>query len=324
MSQRRSVLRGAFALVFATICASVGAQSYPTKAIQLLVPYAPGGAGDVTARLVAQKMAEILGQPVIVDNRPGAGAIVAAATTAKAKPDGYTLLLTGSGTTLSVVLFKTLPYNLIQDFTHVSSLAFFDLSLIVSGQSNFNSVADVLAYAKANPGKLNVGTISVGSTQNLAAEMFKSMAGIDAVIVPYKSTAEIISALRSKDLHIAVEILPPILGQISGKVVKVLAVTSSKRFPGLPEVPTLSESGLPNFEATSWNGISAPANTPAPIIDRLAKAIEAAVASPDVQKKLQTMGVVGRSSSPEQMTQLINYDITKWKAVIEKAAIPRQ
>jgi tripartite-type tricarboxylate transporter receptor subunit TctC len=185
-------------------------------------------------------------------------------------------------------------------------------------------VADVLAFARANPGKLNIGTVRVGSTQNLAAEMFKSMAGIDAVIIPYKTTAEIISALRSKDLHVAIEILPPILGQVTGKVVKPLAMTSNTRFPGLPDVPTLSESGVPGFDASSWNGVSVPAKTPSAIVERLAAEIQKAVASPEVQKELQGLGMVARASTPEQMTQRMTSDMAKWKAVIDKAGIPKQ
>lgn len=324
MSQRRSVLRSALALSLAAICASADAQPYPTKPIQLVVGFAPGGAGDIIARQVAQKMSGNMGQSVVVENRPGAGAATAAVAVAKAKPDGYTLLLTGNGTAISSVLFKNLPYNLARDFRHVSTLAFFDLALITNGESDFNSVVDVLAYAKANPGKLSIGTSRVGSTQHLAAEMFKSMAGIDAVSIPYKSTGEMLSALRSKDIPVAFEIVSPILGQFSAKAVKPLAVTASRRFPGLPEVPTLAESGVTGFEASSWAGVSVPVNTPTPIVNRLAKEIEVAVASPDVQKALQALGFVARSSTPDQMTQRINQDMTKWKAVIEKAGIPPQ
>jgi tripartite-type tricarboxylate transporter receptor subunit TctC len=319
---RLFIKRCAMTLAFAASCAAVGAQSYPAKPIQLFVAFAPGGAGDIVARLLAKKMGENMGQPVIVENRPSP--VVAVVTVAKAKPDGYSLMMAGSGTALSSVLFKSLPYDLMGDFTHVSTLASFDLALIASSQSGFNSVAEVLAYAKASPGKLNIGTVRIGSTQHLAAEMFKSMAGIDAVLVPYKTTAEIISALRSKDVQVAMEILPPVLGQITGKNVKALAVASHSRFPGLPEVPTMSESGIPGFEASSWNGISVPANTPVAIVNRLAREIEAAIASPDVQKELRAIGMVARSSSPDEMSQRMKSDMAKWKTVIEKAGIPQQ
>jgi tripartite-type tricarboxylate transporter receptor subunit TctC len=324
VSSRRLLLRGASALALAAACASSGAQTpaYPTKPITWYVAFAPGGAGDIVARLVARKMGESMGQPVVIENRPAP--MVAPVTVAKAKPDGYTLLMAGSGTALTQVLFKTIPYDLMGDFTHVSTLASFDLSLLANGQSEFNTAADVLAFARANPGKLNIGTVRIGSTQHLAAEMFKSMAGIDAVIVPYKTTAEIISALRAKDIQVAMEILPPVLGQVSSKVVKPLAITSTRRFPGLPDVPTLTESGVAGFEASSWNGMSVPAKTPKDIVDRLAREVAKAMASPDVQKELQAVGMVAKASTPEQMTQRMAGDMAKWKGVIDKANIPKQ
>jgi tripartite-type tricarboxylate transporter receptor subunit TctC len=301
---------------------SAWAQTYPVKPIQLFVAFAPGGAGDIVARVVAKKLGENLGQPVVIENRPSP--VVAVVTVARAKPDGYTLMMAGSGTALTSGLFKSLPYDLMGDFIHVSTMASFDLSLLTGTQSGFQTLADVLAFARANPGKLNIGTVRIGSTQHLTAELFKSMAGIDAVIIPYKTTADIITALRAKDVHVAIEMLPPVLGQISGKTVKALAMTSSSRFPGMPDVPTMAESGLPGFEAASWNGISVPANTPPAIVNKLAKELEAAIASAEVQRELQAVGMVAQASTPEQMTRRMRNDMVKWKAVIEKAGIPKQ
>ncbi len=322
MRRRNFMVQASTMLALSSPCRPVSAQTYPVKPIQLFVALAPGGAGDIVARMVARKLGESMGQPVVVENRPSP--VVAVATVARAKPDGYTLMMAGSGTALSSALFKSLPYDLMGDFTHISTMASFDLVLVAGNPSGFHSVADVLAYAKAHPGKLNIGTIRIGSTQQLTAEMFKSMAGMDAVVVPYKTTPDVVTALRSNDVQVAMEILSPVLGQIKGKNLKALAVTSSSRFPGLPDVPTLSESGIPGFEASSWNGISAPADTPAPVVQRLAKEIEAALASPEVQKELQAIGIVARSSSPAQMTQRMQADMAKWRAIIEKAGIPRQ
>ena len=321
MTQRRSLIGTAMTLALASVCNFAFAQSYPTKPIQFYVAFAPGGAGDLVARLVAKKMSDSMGQPVIIENRPAP--LVAVTTVAKSKPDGYAMILAGSGTALTSGLFKTLPYDLMADFTHVSSLANFDLALITGDQSGLNSAADVIAFAKANPGKLNIGTVRIGSTQNLTAEMFKSMAGIDAVIVPYKTTGDIISGLRSNDIQVAFEILSPILTQVTGKNLKALALTSFRRFPALPDVPTLSESAIPGFEASSWNGVSVRAGTPAPIVDRLVKEIDKAVKSPEVQKALLATGMVPAASSSEQMTQRIKSDIDKWRAVIDKAGITR-
>jgi tripartite-type tricarboxylate transporter receptor subunit TctC len=322
MTRRRFMLCGAAALAQTSLGVQAQAQAYPTKPIQLYVALAPGGAGDLVARMVAKKMGESMGQPVVVENRPAP--IIAVSTVAKAKPDGYTMMMAGSGTALSSALFKSLPYDLMGDFTHVSTFASFDMTLVTGAESGFNSVADVLSYARVNPGKLNIGTIRIGSTQHLTAEMLKSMTGIDAVIVPYKTTPDVVTALRAKDIQVAIEILSPVLGQIKSKSIKALAVTSSSRFPGLPEVPTLAESGVANFEASSWNGLSVPAQTPAAVVARLAKEVQAAILAPDVQKELQAMGMVARASTPEQMTQRMKSDMAKWKTVIEKAGIEQQ
>lgn len=324
---RKTSLVKLWALVLIAIGTSLGmvsawAQTYPVKPIQLFVAFAPGGAGDIVARVVAKKLGENLGQPVVIENRPSP--VVAVVTVARAKPDGYTLMMAGSGTALTSGLFKSLPYDLMGDFIHVSTMASFDLSLLTGAQSGFQTVADVLAFARANPGKLNIGTVRIGSTQHLTAELFKSMAGIDAAIIPYKTTADIITALRAKDIHVAMEMLPPVLGQIAGKTVKALAMTSSSRFPGMPDVPTLAESGLTGFEAASWNGISVPANTPPAIVSKLAKELDAAIASAEVQRELQAVGMVAQASTPEQMTRRMRNDMAKWKTVIDKAGIPKQ
>lgn len=300
------------------------AQDYPSKPITVVVAFGPGGAGDLVTRRVAQAMSATTGQSVVVENRPGAGAAAAAVIVAKSRPDGYTVLLTGNGTAISSVLFQNLPYNLARDFRHVSSIASFDLGLIVDGQSRFRSVADVIAFAKANPGKLSIGTSRIGSTQHLAAEMFKSMAGIDAISVPYKTTGEMISAVRANDVQVAFEVLSPILGQLSSNAIRAVAVTATRRFPGLPDVPTVAEAGVPGFDASSWAGFSVPAATPTAVVQKLASIVQAAVASPEVQASLQGMGYVASASTPEQMTARMNDDAAKWKKVIVQAEIPLQ
>ncbi len=302
--------------------ARAAAEPYPARPLRLLVPYAAGGAGDIVARLVASKLGERLGQPVVVDNRPGP--FIATATAAKAPADGHTLVMTTSGTALSSVLFKNPPYDLLGDFTHVSTLAFFDLVLLAGGRSGLQSAAQVLAYARANPGKLNIATIQPGSTQHLVAELLMVKAGIQAVVVPYKSTADVLLALRSGDVQVALEILPPVLGQLAGKDIKALALTSAHRFAGLPDLPTLAEAAVPGFEASSWNGISVPRHTPPVIVARLAQEVAAVMGLPDVRQQLQALGMVARASAPEQMAAHVKADMAKWKAVIEKAGIALQ
>jgi tripartite-type tricarboxylate transporter receptor subunit TctC len=287
----------------------------------MYVAFGPGGAGDIVARAVSREMTASLHQPVVVDNRPAP--MVADTLVAKSKPDGYSLMATGSGTALTAALFRSPPYDLFKDFAHVSTMAFFSLALVTAADSPFKSVADVIAQAKAQPGKLNIGTVRIGSTQNLTAELFRTLAGIEVVLVPYRSTADLVTALRSRDVQVAVEIVSPLLGQIRAGTLRPLAVTSTQRFGGLPEVPTVAET-LPGFDATSWIGISVAAGTPPRIVATLNRHIGLAVASPAVQKVLGEAGMLAQASTPEAMTQRLKDDLLKWRGVIDKAGIERQ
>ena len=300
------------------------AQTFPTKPIKIVVPFGAGGVADLTARTVAQKLSESLGQPVVVENKPGAGGVVAGDTVAKAEPDGHTLLLMSNGTAVSAGLFKSLPFDTVRDFTPVSTLGFFDIAIITPADSKFKTLGELLAFAKANPGKLNVGSINIGSTQNLTAELFKSTSGADMQIVPFNGTPAVITALRGGQIDVAVEILGPVLPQIRANALRALVVTSDKRAAVLPEVPTAKESGLPTFVASSWNALAAPAKTPQAVIARLNKEIAAAVNSPDVKKKLADLNVEGRTSSPEQAAELLASETRRWGEVITRAKIPTQ
>ncbi len=281
-----AVFRPLLAALLACVSLAAAAQAFPAKPVRLIVGFAPGGVADITARVVAQKLSEQLGQQVIVDNRPSAGGIVAAEAVAKAEPDGHTLLLMTNGNAVSASLFRALPYDTLADFAPVSTLGFFDVAVVVPADSKIDSVQGLLAVAKANPGKLNIGTINVGSTQNLAAELFKSATALDAIIVPYKGSPAVITALRGHDVQVAFEMLAPVIPQAKGGAVRILAVTSERRFPGLPDVPTVAESGVPGYAATSWNAIAAPAKTPRAVIDRLNREINAALKAPEVVEKL--------------------------------------
>ncbi|MFN0305790.1 MAG: Bug family tripartite tricarboxylate transporter substrate binding protein [Burkholderiales bacterium] len=323
-----SVALGSIVLLIASIlCSVVFAQSgapYPSKPIRFLVPFAPGGVGDLTARVIAHKMSENMGQQVVVDNRPSAGMIVSADMTLKAEPDGYTMVLSGNGTAVSVSLFKALPYDPLVDFAQVSTLAFFDLLLVTGPNSKFNSMADVLVFARSNPGKLDIGTVSIGSTQNLSAELFRSMAGIDAQIIPFKATPALLNAMRANDVHLVFEFIGPLMPQIKNNTVKPLAISSNRRSAMFPDVPTLDESGVPGFQVASWNAVSVHAKTPRAIVERLSKEVAAATNSPDVKEKLQLLGMDARAMTPEQTHKLMAAEITKWKSVIERAKIPLQ
>lgn len=314
----------AAAVLSCAASAQNSAQNFPSKPIRFLLPQAPGGVADITARLVTQKMSDSLGQQIIIDNRPSAGAIVAAEAAAKSAPDGYTLFLTGSGTAASVSLMKSLPYDLLRDFAQVSTMGFFDLVLLTSNESKLTSVREVIAYAKSNPGKLTIGSINIGSTQNLAALMFKSMAGIDAQIVPYKATPAMLTSVRGNEINTGVEIIAPVLTQIKAGAIRALAVTSAERVSALPNVPTIAESGVPGYQASSWNGVSVPAKTPRAIIDRLNKAFAAAINSPDVKQKLEELGITPRAMSPDDTRKLMVSYVEKWRKVIEAAHIEKQ
>jgi tripartite-type tricarboxylate transporter receptor subunit TctC len=299
-------------------------QDYPARPIRFLVPFGPGGVGDITSRAVAQKLSALLGQQVIVDNRPSAGGIVATEIVAKAEPDGHTLLLLNNAHAVSATLFKSLPYDTVRDFAPISTLSTFSIVLVVSPDSPIKSVKDLIAQVKANPNKLNVGTVIIGSTQYLSAELFKSMAGLDMVTVPFNNTGAVLTALRSNNVQVAFEVLAPIIGQIKGGGVRALAVTPAARFAGLPEIPTVAESGVPGYQVTGWNGIAAPAKTPRAIIDRLNKEVTAVLAAPDLKQRFQELGVEARPSTPEAFRGFLGAEIAKWNTVIEKAKIPRQ
>ena len=322
--QATGLVNLALAAATAAAVSAASAQGYPSRPVKIVVPFAAGGVADITARVLAQKMTENVGQQVLVENRPSAGGILASETVAKAEPDGYTLLFITNGNAVSVSLFRSLPYDTVKDFAPVSTVGFFDLVLVVDSASKIGSVRDLVAFAKANPNKLNIGTINPGSTQHLAAELFKSMSGIDAQVVPFKATPAVITALKGGDVQVAFEILTPVLGQIKGGTLKALAVTSERRYPGLPEVPTVGEAGVPGYQASSWNGVAAPAKTPKAVIDRLNREVNAAVAAPEVRKRLQELGVDARAGTPEALGALLVSEIAKWKAVIERAKIEKQ
>lgn len=300
------------------------AQVFPSKPLKIVVPFGAGGVADLTARTVAAKLAESLGQAVVIENKPGAGGVVAGDTVAKAEPDGHTLLLMSNGTAVSAGLFKSLPFDTVRDFAPISILGTFDIAIITPADSKFKTLGELLAYARANPGKLNLGSINIGSTQNLAAELFKTTSGADMQIVPFNGTPAVITALRGGQIDAALEILGPVLPQINTKVLRALAVTGDKRAAVLPDVPTAKESGLPGFVASSWNALAAPAKTPKDVIARLNKEVAAALNNPDIKKKLHDLNVEANPSSPEQAVALLGSEIKRWGDVIVRAKVPTQ
>jgi tripartite-type tricarboxylate transporter receptor subunit TctC len=311
--------------IFAFFCSlTCFAQTFPSKPIKIIVPFGPGGIADLTARIVAQKMSSNLGQGVVIENKPSAGGVVAADLVAKSEPDGYTLLLMSNGTAISANLFQKLPYDTLKDFEPLSTLGFFDIAIVASESSKYLQLKDLIQAAQTNPGKLNIGSINIGSTQNLAAELFKSSANLDIQVVPFNGTPAVITALRGGQIDAGVEILGPLVPQIKSKAVRLLAVTGNKRSNFFPDVPTVTEMGLKNFTASSWNGLAAPAKTPPTVVNLLNKTINDAVNDPEVKGKLQDIFVEAHSSSIKDARTLLENDIKRWGNIIDKAHIPKQ
>ncbi|MFY9185232.1 MAG: tripartite tricarboxylate transporter substrate binding protein [Limnohabitans sp.] len=299
--------------------------SFPTKPLRIVVPFGAGGVADLTARAVAQKLSENLGQAVIIDNRPGAGGIVAGELVAKAPADGHTLLLMSNGTAVSAGLFKSLPFNPRTDFAPVSLLGLFDIAIVVPESSPHKTLAELVSFGRANPGKLNIGTINIGSTQHLAAELFRSQANLITQIVPYNGTPAVINALRGGQVDAVVEILGPLKPQINAKAVRLLGVMGSARPKDQPQVPVVRElPGLSNFNVSSWNALAAPGKTPKAVVDRLSAEVAKVLSEPEMVQRLAGFNVEAKASTPAQLAQLLDNDIKRWGDVIQKAGIPLQ
>ncbi len=324
LMSRRGTLLG---LAAAGVGLRVRAQppQFPDRPMTLLVPFGPGGIADLTARAVAEGMAASLGQAVVVDNRPSAGSIVASQAVASARPDGYTLLLMSNGHAVSAGLIKKLPYDTLKAFAPISTLGFFDLGIFAAAGSRFATLGDAVAYAKANPGKLNVGCIAVGSTQHLAVKLFETVAGVDLLAVPYKATPAVLTALLSREIDLAFEIVGPMLPHlasgVAGGTVKALAVTSGQRNPALTAVPTVAQAGIAGYDVASWNALAAPAGTPAAVIERLGAAARDALAAPATRDKMARLGVRLQGSTPAQMQALLAAEAQRWGGVIRAAKI---
>ena len=324
--ERRRLLQGAGALALGAAAGIATAQTaFPSRPIRIVVPNAAGGAADLTARAVGQKIAAALGQPVVIDNKPSAGGVVAGEQVARAEPDGHTLLLISSGSAVSAALFKKLPFDTLADFAPVSQMARFDLAIAVAANGRFKTLGELLAWARANPGKLNVGTPQIGTTQNLAAELFKLSAGIDAQVVPFNGTPPVVTAVRGGEIDVLVDILGPLMPHIQGKVLRPLAVLGRERAPELPDVPAVRESGGPlaGFDVSSWNGLAAPAKTPPAVVERLSRAVQDAVAQADVKQQLQALNMTARGSSPAALRDFLAADIRRWDEVIAKARLQK-
>jgi tripartite-type tricarboxylate transporter receptor subunit TctC len=289
-----------------------------------LPPYGPGGIADVTMRLVAQNLSHHLGQQFFIENRPGAGGVVGLQAAREAAADGYTLVMVGGGLTIAKALFKSLPYNIETDFTPISTTASYGLVITTKANSPYKTIKDVIAAAKAHPGTLNFDTINANSAQNLSAELFRTMAGLDVTIIPYKTTPELANALLRGDVDVAFEYYVGLQSPITSGQMAVLATTGHERTNNLPNVPTVIESALVGYEVTSWNGLAVPAGTPAEIVALFNRAVESALKSPEVQKFSNKAGMDARGMSSDDLRNRIKSDVAKWSQVIEKAGIKKR
>src|ERR1700716_4106145 len=322
----RAVLRIVFAislLVFA-LSALAAEASYPDRSVRVVLPFAAGGVADITARIIAEKLGDKLTQRFYVENQPGAGGIAAARTVISSPPDGYTLAMLTNGTAISVSLFKKLPFDPLKDFAPVSSLGFFDFIFATGANSPFKTLGDFIAAAKAKPGALNVGTINIGSTQNLSAELFKTAAAIDFTIIPYRATPEIQVSLLQGDIALMIDSYSSMKGNLADNKFRALASSGPVRSQSTPDVATARESGVADYDVVSWNALFAPAGTPPEIVNKLNGALRDILGDTDVKKRLIELGIEAKASTPQEISARLTSDIDKWQKVIEKAGIQRQ
>jgi tripartite-type tricarboxylate transporter receptor subunit TctC len=312
----------AVAAAMLPICARAQ-QHYPNRPVRFILPFAAAGVADITARLAAEKFGDKLGQRFVVENQPGPGGIAAARAVLSQAPDGYTIGLVTNGTAISAAIYKALPFDPVKDFATISTIGAFDLVFATNMDSEFKTLEEFIKAARAAPGKLNVGTINVGGTQNLAAELLKASAGVNVQIIPYRGTPDVIIALLRSDVQLMVDFYAPMKSTMQDNKIRAVATTGMQRSPFLTDVPTVAEAGVPGYEVVSWNGVFAPRGTPTDIIDLLNKTIREIVAMPDVKQRYAELGIEAKASTPEELKARLAADIGKWAAVIERAGIPK-
>lgn len=318
-------MKRAFAFVVAAVIASAAAaQEWPTRPVRMLVGFGPGGGSDIVARIIAGPLGQAVGGTVVVENKPGAGGTIAADQVAKSAPDGHTMFLMNNGHAVAAALYKQLPFDSAADFRGVSLVATMPLVIVTSPEFQAKDLRSLIDMAKRQPGKLNFGSVGIGSTQHFAGTLFSQMAGIDLFHVPFKGTPNLLAALKTGDVQVVVEVLSAVLGQIKGGQVKALAVTGAERFPGLPDVPRVADAGIAAYNVTTWYGIAYPARTPEPIVRRTSDALRKVLQSAEAQKQLGNVGLTAVSSSPDDTDKHLASEIARWKSVRASANIPQQ
>ena len=300
------------------------AQNYPDKNIKIMQGFAPGGNADAIARAVGSEISKSVGQAVVVEAQAGAGGTIAATTVAKAKPDGYTLLLATGGHAVAGAIYNNLNYKTVQDFEMVSTITYFPFLIVINAENKIANFPALMTQAKANPGKIAYGTAGIGSTHHLAGELLASMAKVDLLHVPYRGDAGSITALLAGDVPFIIAPPTAVLTNIKAGKLKAIAATGPQRWVGLPDVPTVAEQGVPGYDVRSWAGLMAPAGTPKPVIDKLNAETLKAIQLAHVKTRLEEMGGDVRGSTPDEMKNMVAFETQKWIQVVNNAKIPKQ
>ncbi|MGZ5178676.1 MAG: Bug family tripartite tricarboxylate transporter substrate binding protein [Burkholderiales bacterium] len=325
MNIPHTTIMAAATLVAAAHGVAFAAQAYPTRPIRIVVAYTPAGATDILARVIDQKMNEAWGQPVIIENRPGANGNIGTEYAAKAAPDGHTFLMTTAGPHgINPSLYRKLGYDAVKDFTAVSLVALVPNILVVSNALPVKNVKELIAYAKANPGKLSYGSPGAGSTAHLSMELFKSMTGTNLVHVPYKGSAGVLTDVMGGQIAATMDNMPAYLPQVKAGKIRALAVTPNKRSPAAPDIPTVAEAGVPGYNSSAWFGLVAPAATPKDVVTKLSVETARILQLPDVKSRLSELGAEPIGSTPEQFSAHIKAEIAKWAKVIKEANVELQ
>jgi tripartite-type tricarboxylate transporter receptor subunit TctC len=317
---RRRTLLGAAPL----LAAPALAQPLFNRPVRFVLGFAAGGAGDITVRMLTPHMSAEIGQPVVVDNRPGAGGIVSAEAVARAAPDGHTMYLLTTSNMAAPAFYRTLPFDVMRDFTPVGRMVWYDHVIAVNPQLPVANLTELIAYARARPGQLNIGSIAVGNAQHLGVELFRAMANAPMTTVTYRSSPELVTALATGEIQVAGELLAPTLGQVQAGRIRLLAVTAPTRFPTLPDVPTSAESGLPDYIVRSWNAVVFPAGTPRPVVEAMNRAIRRALGVPEVRQRLIELGGLPEASSPEELAAMIPREVEAWGRMAALAGVEKQ
>jgi tripartite-type tricarboxylate transporter receptor subunit TctC len=316
--QTRIGLRIAFALTATLFASQCLAQEYPTRPIRIIVPFGAGGPADVAARLIGNTLQENFGQPIVIENRPGAGALIGTLEAAKASPDGYTILMMSNTQTANESLVPQRKYELMRDLVPIAPINYSDLVIVVHPSVPAKTLQEFIALAKSQPGKLNYASSGQGTPYHMAGELFKSVAGVDIQHVPYRNSGEARSGVIGGQVQMMIDAVPAMAPNIAEKQVRPLATTGNTRSSVLPDVPTVTEAGMPGYEATIWLGLMAPAKTPKPIIDKLNAAVNAAIKRPETVKLWAEQGAAPMSMTPEEFDKFLRDDIVKWANVVKQ------